>query len=244
MREIVLDTETTGFEPNDGHRIVEIGCVELVDHFPTGQSYHVYLNPERDMPAEAEKVHGLSAAFLSDKPLFADVAEEFLQFIGDAPLVIHNAAFDMKFLNAELGRLGLVQLPTERAIDTIVMAKLKYPGARYSLDELCKRFEIDLTVRSKHGALLDAELLAQVYLELLGGRQQKFILAPGDVRDGVAEEIRPVRQRPEPLPSLITAAELEAHAKFVAKELGEAAIWHKIETPAEPEAAGVSKAIG
>ena len=234
MREIVLDTETTGFEPNDGHRIVEIGCVELMDHFPTGRTYHCYLNPERDMPPEAEKVHGLSIEFLSDKPLFAAVAEEFLAFIGEAPLVIHNAAFDMKFLNAELSRLGFAALAMDRAIDTIAMAKLKYPGARYSLDELCRRFAIDLTVRSKHGALLDSELLAQVYLELIGGRQKKFLLAPGDAGQGPAEELRPVRQRPEPLPPRLTAAELEAHAKFVSKELGEAAIWKKLETPAEP----------
>lgn len=243
MREIVLDTETTGFEPNDGHRIVEIGCVELVDHFPTGNNFHCYLNPERDMPAEAEKVHGLSAEFLSDKPLFSDLAEAFLSFIGDAPLIIHNAAFDMKFLNAELGRLGFAVLPQERAIDTIAMAKLKYPGARYSLDELCKRFNIDLTVRSKHGALLDAELLAQVYLELIGGRQKKFILDPGSFAASL-QEAAPVRQRPEALPSLVTAEELEAHAKFVAKELGEAALWKKFEAPAESERAGASKVAG
>lgn len=234
MREIVLDTETTGFEPGDGHRIVEIGCIELVEHFPTGKEFHCYINPERDMPAEAEKVHGLSADFLSDKPLFADIADDFIAFIGDAPLIIHNAAFDMKFLNAELKRLGYAQMPSERAIDTIAMAKLKYPGARYSLDELCRRFNIDLTVRSKHGALVDSELLAQVYLELLGGRQKKFILAPSDMSANGGGEMRPVRQRPEPLPSLVTAAELEAHAKFVAKELGDAAVWKKIETPAEP----------
>lgn len=234
MREIVLDTETTGFEPSDGHRIVEIGCVELIDHFPTGNSFHCYLNPERDMPADAEKVHGLSISFLSDKPLFAEVAEEFLAFIGDAPLIIHNAAFDMKFLNAELGRLDLETLPGDRAIDTIAMAKLKYPGARYSLDELCKRFNIDLTVRTKHGALLDAELLAQVYLELLGGRQKKFVLAPSDMQSDGGLEFHPARQRPEPLASLVTAEERAAHAKFVEKELGEAAIWKKLETPVEP----------
>jgi DNA polymerase-3 subunit epsilon len=228
MREIVLDTETTGFEPADGHRIVEIGCVELMDHFPTGNSYHCYLNPERDMPAEAEKVHGLSATFLSDKPLFSAVAAEFLDFLGDAPLVIHNAAFDLKFLNAEFTRINGVLIPAGRAIDTIEMAKMKFPGARYSLDELCKRFSIDLTERSKHGALLDAELLAQVYLELLGGRQKRFILAPTDVVAAVTEEARPVRTRPEPLPSLLTAAEREAHAAFVAKELGDTAIWNGI----------------
>jgi DNA polymerase III subunit epsilon len=228
MREIVLDTETTGFDPADGHRIVEIGCVELQDHFPTGNSYHCYLNPERDMPAEAEKVHGLSATFLADKPLFSDVAVEFLEFLGDAPLVIHNAAFDLKFLNAEFTRINGVLIPAGRAIDTIEMAKMKFPGARYSLDELCRRFSIDLTERSKHGALLDAELLAQVYLELLGGRQKRFILAPTDVVAAVEEETRPVRTRPEPLPSLLTAAEREAHIAFVAKELGDTAIWNSV----------------
>lgn len=228
MREIVLDTETTGFDPADGHRVVEIGCVELMDHFPTGNSYHCYLNPERDMPAEAEKVHGLSAAFLADKPLFSAVAVEFLEFLGDAPLVIHNAAFDLKFLNAEFTRINGALIPAGRAIDTIEMAKVKFPGARYSLDELCKRFSIDLTERSKHGALLDAELLAQVYLELLGGRQKRFILAPTDLIAAVEEEARPVRTRPEPLPSLLTAAEREAHIAFVAKELGDAAIWNGV----------------
>jgi DNA polymerase III, epsilon subunit, Proteobacterial len=236
MREIVLDTETTGFDPNDGHRIVEIGCVELIDHFPTTKNFHVYLNPERDMPAEAEKVHGLSAEFLADKPLFADVAADFLEFIGDAPLVIHNAAFDMRFLNAELGRLNMAQLPAERTIDTIAMAKLKYPGARYSLDELCRRFEIDLTARDKHGALLDSELLAQVYLELLGGRQKKFVLSPTGASETAAGETRAARARPEPLPALLTEAEAAAHAKFVEKELGEAAVWKKIETPADGSA--------
>lgn len=226
MREIVLDTETTGFDPASGDRIVEIGCVELIDHFPTGESYHVYINPERDMPAEAERVHGLSAAFLSDKPVFAAIAEEFLAFIGDAPLVIHNAQFDMKFLNAELSKLGRQTLPDERAIDTLAMAKIKYPGSRYSLDELCKRFDIDLSVRTKHGALLDAELLAQVYLELIGGRQKHFVLAPSGSVQSVSEESGPARQRPEPLPSLLTPEEREAHKAFITKELGEAALWN------------------
>jgi DNA polymerase-3 subunit epsilon len=232
MREIVLDTETTGFDPASGDRIVEIGCIELIDHFPTGADYHVYINPERDMPAEAERVHGLSAEFLSDKPLFGEIVSEFLEFIGDAPLVIHNAAFDMKFLNAELGRLGLDPLADARAIDTLAMAKIKYPGSRYSLDELCKRFSIDATSRTKHGALIDSDLLAQVYLELLGGRQQRFVLAPTDVAAAVADDIRPVRARPEPLPSLITPEEREAHAAFVKKELGEGAIWLLGSTPA------------
>ena len=232
MREIVLDTETTGFDPSSGDRIVEIGCVELIDHFPTGAEYHVYINPERDMPAEAERVHGLSAEFLSDKPLFAEIVDGFLEFIGDAPLVIHNAAFDMKFLNAELAKLGRELLPDARAIDTLAMAKIKYPGSRYSLDELCKRFAIDATSRTKHGALIDSDLLAQVYLELLGGRQKRFVLAQTDLSAAAADEVRTVRVRPEPLPSLITPEERERHAAFVKKALGDAAIWNLGATPA------------
>ncbi len=171
MREIVLDTETTGLDPASGHRLVEIGCVELINHIRTGNYFHVYLNPERDMPREAENIHGLSKAFLSDKPLFSSIASSFLEFIGDAPLVIHNAGFDMKFLNAELDKQGLPLLGMDRAIDTVLMARRKYPGQPASLDSLCKRFSIDLSARTKHGALLDAELLAEVYLELKGGRQ-------------------------------------------------------------------------
>jgi DNA polymerase-3 subunit epsilon len=171
MREIVLDTETTGLDPASGHRIVEIGCVELINHIRTGNYFHSYLNPERDMPREAENVHGLSSAFLADKPLFAMVAQSFLEFIGGDPLVIHNAGFDLKFLNAELDAVGLPLLDFERAIDTVFMARKKFPGQPASLDSLCKRFNIDLSARSKHGALLDAELLAEVYLELRGGRQ-------------------------------------------------------------------------
>jgi DNA polymerase III subunit epsilon len=231
MREIVLDTETTGLDPANGDRIVEIGCIELVDHFPTGADYHVYLNPERDMPEEAEKVHGLSAAFLADKPLFADIAAAFLDFVGDAPLVIHNAAFDMKFLNFELARAGHPILADERAIDTLAMARIKFPGSRVSLDELCKRFSIDATSRTKHGALIDSDLLAQVYLELLGGRQKRFVLAPTDATVVVVEETRAARVRPEPLPALITPEERAAHAAFVKKELGEAALWNTASTP-------------
>ncbi|MGA7711776.1 MAG: DNA polymerase III subunit epsilon [Rhizomicrobium sp.] len=228
MREIVLDTETTGFEPSEGHRVVEIGCVELVDHFPTGRTFQAYLNPDRDMPAEAQRVHGISSAFLADKPRFAEVAEAFLEFIGDAPLVIHNAGFDLKFLNAELAKLKKEALSTARAIDTIEMAKIKLPGARYSLDELCKRFGIDLTVREKHGALLDAELTAQVYLELIGGRQKRLLLAPtDDVYDAVVETSHAVRPRTEPLRQLLTPAEAAAHAAFVASELGDKALWNR-----------------
>jgi DNA polymerase-3 subunit epsilon len=228
MREIVLDTETTGLDPSDGHRVIEIGCVELIDHFPTGRTYQAYLNPDRDVPAEAQRVHGITDAFLADKPRFGEVAEAFLEFLGDAPLVIHNAAFDLKFVNAELARIKREALPAGRAIDTIEMAKVKIPGARYSLDELCKRFGIDLTVREKHGALLDAELTAQVYLELVGGRQKHLLLAPADKAvEILAAENRAARPRPEPLPSLLTAAESDAHSSFVAHELGDEAVWNR-----------------
>ena len=171
MRAIVLDTETTGLDPFSGHRIVEIGCVETIGHVPTGNHFHTYLNPERDMPKEAENVHGLSAEFLKDKPLFKIVARAFLEFIGDSPLVIHNAAFDLKFLNAELDQIGMPQIDPARAIDTVLIARKRFPGSPANLDALCKRFNIDLSARTKHGALLDAELLADVYLELMGGRQ-------------------------------------------------------------------------
>ena len=226
MREIVFDTETTGFEPNDGHRIVEIGCVELIDHFPTGKSFQAYLNPERDVPIESQRVHGLSEEFLRDKPVFALVAEEFLAFIGDAPLVIHNAGFDIKFINAELARTGHDPIPLARAIDTIEIAKRKIPGARYSLDELCKRFGVDLSGRAKHGALLDADLTAQIYLELVGGRQRGLALAPVEI---VAAEAEPdaarARPRPQKLPPRISEEELALHAEFIVKELGGNAIW-------------------
>ncbi|MBI5164320.1 MAG: DNA polymerase III subunit epsilon [Magnetospirillum sp.] len=226
MREIVLDTETTGFDPLSGHRVVEIGCVELFNHLPTGQIFHKYLNPERDMPEEAFRVHGLSASFLANHPLFSAVAVEFLTFIGDDPLIIHNAEFDMKFLNAELVRAGLTPLPMKRAIDTVPIARKKYPGAQASLDALCRRFEIDNTHRTHHGALLDAELLAEVYLQLIGGRQPGLALAadktPAQV---VAAKIE--RLRRDPRPHAATAEELEAHAAFVGKI--KKAIWLKDE---------------
>lgn len=175
MREIALDTETTGFDPAQGDRIVEIGCVEMVNRVRTGKHFHCYLNPQRSMPESAFKVHGLSEAFLKDKPLFAEVVDGFLAFIGDAPLVIHNASFDMKFINAELYKAERAILPMERALDTVRMARQKFPGAPASLDALCKRFDIDLSKRTMHGALLDAELLAEVYLELMGGRQDSLL---------------------------------------------------------------------
>jgi DNA polymerase-3 subunit epsilon len=178
MRQIALDTETTGLDPNTGHRIVEIGCVEMHSRVRTGKTLQFYLNPERDMPEEAFQVHGLSNAFLADKPLFKEVAQSFLEFIADSELVIHNAQFDLKFLNHELGKLGYPAILFERAVDTVGMARRKFPGAPAKLDALCKRFDIDTSARTKHGALLDAELLADVYLELMGGRQEMLLLNP------------------------------------------------------------------
>jgi DNA polymerase III subunit epsilon len=227
MREIVFDTETTGLEPGDGHRVVEIGCVELMDHFPTGRTLQFYLNPERDIPIESQRVHGLSAEFLADKALFADVVDEFLEFLGDAPLVIHNASFDIKFINAELSRVGRRPIAQARAMDTIEIAKRKFPGARYSLDELCKRFGVDLSARSKHGALLDAQLTAEIYLELVGGRQRGLMLAPAEIAaQGAESGPRPARQRPEKLAPLVTEAELAAHSAFVIRELGDKPLWN------------------
>jgi DNA polymerase-3 subunit epsilon len=228
MREIVLDTETTGLDPADGHRVVEIGCVELEDHIPTGLTFQRYLNPQRPVPVESQRVHGLTDDFLSDKPSFPAVAADFLTFIGDAPLVIHNASFDLKFLNAEFARVSFPPIPLARAIDTIEIAKSKHPGGRYSLDDLCKRFGIDLSGRGKHGALLDAELTARVYLELVGGRQSKLKLGPRDLGTEIqaaAAELR-ARVRAIPLPARIGAAEAEAHAAFVAGELGSDPVWN------------------
>ena len=226
MREIVLDTETTGFEPGEGDRIVEIGAVELIGHVPTGRTYHQYINPQRSMPEEAFAVHGLGDEFLADKPVFAAIAQEFLDFIGDAKLVIHNAAFDMKFLNAELGWLNLPPLPMDRALDTLAIARRKFPGSPASLDALCRRFGIDNSSRTLHGALLDSEILAEVYLELIGGRQPDFALAgPAQTSQNTAQdsEWRPA-PRPTPLPPRITEAERAAHAEFIGK-LGDAALW-------------------
>ncbi len=216
MREIVLDTETTGFDPLGGHRVVEIGCIELMNHMPTGREFHRYLNPERDMPAEAEAVHGLSAAFLADKPLFSSLADDLLGFIGDAPIIAHNAGFDMNFINAELRRVGRAPLPAERAIDTVVLARRKFPGAQASLDALCRRFQIDLSERGKHGALLDAKLLARVYLELIGGREPGLALAASETLIATTTEVAERAAR-EPRPHAASPEELAAHAAFVAK---------------------------
>ena len=225
MREIILDTETTGLDPATGDRVVEIGAVELLNHLPTGRTFHVYINPERDMPKEAEAVHGLSTAFLSDKPVFAAIAEDFLTFISDATLVIHNASFDVGFLNAELGFLGHPSIPPERVVDTLHIARQKHPGAANSLDALCRRYGIDNSKRTKHGALLDSELLAEVYLELIGGRQRALVLeATVTKRAATVVAARVDLQRPAPLPSRLSENERHAHAAFV-EGLGEQALW-------------------
>src|SRR5258705_1027313 len=195
MREIVLDTETTGLDPADGHRIIEICCLELEGHLPTGKVFHTLIHPERDVPEDALRVHGLTIGKLSNAPVFARVVDEFLSFIADAPLIIHNAEFDLKFLTWELQLAGKPSLSQNRGIDTIALAKKRFPGARHSLDELCRRFNIDLSARARHGARIDAELLAQVYLELIGGRQVRLALAPGD---GPAFPLGLVRGAPIP----------------------------------------------
>ena len=219
MREIVFDTETTGLSPHDGHRLVEIGCVELVNRVETGNHFHCYINPERTMPSEAEAVHGLSAIFLSDKPVFASVAAEFVAFVGDSPLIAHNATFDFTFLNWELAACGHDPVCLSRMIDTLALARTRHPGAKHSLDALCTRYGVDRSQRVKHGALLDAQLLAQVYVELTGGRQIGFSLAeqPAAAMDAgnvatlaISRRYRPAR------PHMASAAELAAHAAFVA----------------------------
>ena len=217
MREIVLDTETTGF--------VEIGAVELWNHVATGQTYHQYINPERSMPTEAFEVHGLGDDFLRDKPVFKNVGKAFIDFIGDAKLIIHNAAFDMKFLNAELDWMGLRKLPMDRAIDTLAIARRKFPGSPASLDALCRRFNIDNSARTLHGALLDSEILAEVYLELIGGRQPGLTLDSGQANSMVqASETHKMGTRPKPLAPRITESEREAHKEFVAA-LGGGGLW-------------------
>lgn len=213
MREIALDTETTGLDPNDGHRVVEIGCVEIIDQSRLGEEFHVYINPERDMPEEAAAVHGLRMDFLGSQPLFEKVAGDFVDFIADSPLVIHNAAFDMKFLNAELGRLNVDRLSMQRAIDTVQMARIRFPGAPASLDALCKRFGVDNANRIKHGALLDAQLLAEVYLHLLGDRQRGLDLARRNSAAARAAKVS-VDIRP-PRPHAATDDELAAHQAFL-----------------------------
>jgi DNA polymerase-3 subunit epsilon len=241
MREIALDTETTGFDPESGDRIVEIGAVELFNHVPTGETYHQYINPERGMPDEAFGVHGIGPDLLInprpandgevtllDKPVFKKVGQAFLDFIGDAQLVIHNAAFDMKFLNAELRWMGLPQIPFDRATDTLMIARKKFPGSPASLDALCRRFGIDNSSRTLHGALLDSEILAEVYLELIGGKQPDFGLSAVETSNsqtGSTDIWRP-KPRAPPLPPRISEKEKAAHAAFV-ENLGEDALWNK-----------------
>src|SRR6516162_6661801 len=225
MREIVLDTETTGLDPLRGDRLVEIGCVEIFNRMPTGQTFHRHINPQRDMPAEAFAVHGLSTEFLTTKPLFAEVADEFLEFIGEAPLVIHNASFDIGFINAELERIQRPVIARERLVDTLLLARRKHPGVSNRLDDLCSRYAIDNSRRTKHGALHDAELLAEVYVDLIGARQSQLILGSETraIRIGVSGDM-PRRQRLVPLLPRITEADRQVHRAFIAT-LGEKPIW-------------------
>ncbi|MGA8320044.1 MAG: DNA polymerase III subunit epsilon [Xanthobacteraceae bacterium] len=225
MREIVFDTETTGLNPFQGDRMVEIGCIELVNRFPTGKTFHYYFNPERDMPEQAFKVHGLSIESLKDKPLFADKVDELIAFLGDdVALVAHNAMFDLGFLNAELERAGRGAVSRERIVDTLLLARRKHPGAANRLDDLCVRYAIDNSRRTKHGALLDAELLAEVYIELIGARQAQLGLSQTAAPVRIAGEPIVLRERPVPLPPRLSEEERAAHRRFIAT-LGENAIW-------------------
>jgi DNA polymerase-3 subunit epsilon len=229
MREIILDTETTGMDPYEGDRIVEIGCVESINHVPTGNHYHIYINPERDVPEEVVAVHGLTEEFLKDKPVFAEIYADFLDFIGDAKLVIHNAAFDMKFINHHLTEMGAPAIPSSRVIDTLTMARQKFPGSPANLDALCKRFQIDNSNRTLHGALLDSELLAEVYLELLGGRQTGLTLSDNDSNQNDASsgiEKRSKKPIREPRIFEIPSEELKAH-KAMVNDLGDSPLWKK-----------------
>lgn len=231
-REIVLDTETTGFEPKQGHRLVEIACVELIDYLPTGRHFHCYIDPERDMPPEAEKVHGLSAAFLKGKPKFAhpEVADAFLEFIGEeSALIAHNAGFDRNFINYELEKAGRKPLPEPRWIDTLGLAQKRFPGMYNSLDALCKRFNISLAEREKHGALIDTKLLAAVYLELNGGRERRLELSPAQLRTAVAMAKQTAYgPRPRPLPPRSTDEERATHLQFIKANLKDKAVWLKM----------------
>jgi DNA polymerase-3 subunit epsilon len=234
MREIVFDTETTGLDPNQGDRLVEIGCIELINRFPSGRTFHCYFNPERDMPEAAFKVHGLSIDFLKDKPLFVHKVEELIEFMGDAPLIAHNAMFDLGFLNAELERAKKIAVSRERLVDTLMLARRKHPGGSNRLDDLCVRYKIDNSKRVKHGALLDAELLAEVYVELIGARQANLGLATvvtGSVETRTMSAT--MRTRPMPLPQRVTAEDRVAHRAFVAT-LSDDAIWRKYWRAEEP----------
>jgi DNA polymerase-3 subunit epsilon len=236
MREIVLDTETTGLDPYQGHRLIEIGCIELVNRFPTGRIFHKYVYPERDIPAEAFAVHGIGLDDLKDKPVFAAIADELIEFLGEASLVAHTAHFDFSFINAELERAARRPLPRERLIDTLMLARRKHPGGSNRLDDLCGRYRIDNSRRTKHGALLDAELLAEIYIELIGARQAQLgLVATGPAGIASGAPAIPLRMRPIPLPSRVSAAERDAHADFIAG-LGGAPIWRDyLPAPAAPD---------
>jgi DNA polymerase III subunit epsilon len=229
-REIVLDTETTGFEPHLGHRLVELAALEIEDFVPTGRSFHAYIDPERDMPPDAEKVHGLSSAFLTGKPKFAEagVSQAFVAFVGDAPLVAHNAGFDRAFLNWELEACGMAALPEPRWVDTLALARKRFPGMHNSLDALCKRFKISLSERDKHGALIDARLLAAVYLELKGGRERRLELSSVSQSQSVAESThKAYGARPRPLIPRLTEVELATHSRFISDGVKNTALWTK-----------------
>lgn len=226
LREIVLDTETTGLDARNNDRLVEVGCVELVNYIPTGASWHWYVNPERDVPKGAVDVHGLTAEFLADKPKFVEVADDFLQAIAGARLIIHNASFDIGFLNAELGRIGRPLISWENVVDTLALARRKHPGAQNSLDALCRRYGVDNSNRTKHGALLDSELLADVYLKLIGAEQAGLDLAVASSTAAMEAAVT-LAARARPLTSRLTPAEQEAHSAFVAT-LGENALWHNV----------------
>lgn len=231
MREIVLDTETTGLDPNQGHRIIEIGCIELVNYMPSGKEFHRFINPQRDVPEDAQRVHGISNSFLADKPTFPEVADPFLEFIADAKLIIHNASFDIGFLNAELMRLARDPIPFDRVVDTLALARRKHPAGPNSLDALCKRYRIDLSERTKHGALLDSELLARVYMELIGGTQAALGLEEASrfgQAHGTGADIS-LRQRPTSLPPRITAEEERAHRAFI-DDISATALWRTYES--------------
>lgn len=236
MREIILDTETTGLNPQGGDRLIEIGCIELVNRIPSGREFHCFINPERDVPAEAVAVHGLSSDFLKDKPVFSEVAPEFLAFIAEDALVIHNAAFDIGFLNFELGRLSLGSITMDRVTCTLQLARRRHPAGPNSLDALCKRYGIDNTKRTKHGALVDSLLLAEVYIELLGARQAAFVELAMDGASPLGAELAPLNrgnaaQRPAPLPPRLSAEIEAAHAAFI-DSLGDKAIWRRFLAPA------------
>ena len=224
MREIVFDTETTGLDAIQGDRLVEIGCIELVNRFPTGRTFHSYFNPQRDMPEQAFKIHGLSVEFLKDKPLFGEKVEEILDFLGDAQLVAHNAIFDLGFLNAELERAGRAGVHRERIVDTLLIARRKHPGSPNRLDDLCARYAIDNSRRIKHGALLDAELLAEIYVELIGARQAQLVLSQSAAPVLAPGASNVARQRPRPLAERVSGEERAAHRRFIAG-LGATAIW-------------------